>query len=132
MTEYHCECVKEICKEGSRQELLHALRMALVEGQIEDVTSWHVRKLGEGLFSWSGALTISSAVFAGCRRDALREFLFNAGVPEDVAPSDVVVTEVNAAVELEPAATTIPVPEGIRAVPRHPDREFAGLCGAGE
>lgn len=97
MPQYHCEYVKEICKEGSRSDLLHALRMALTDGQLEDVTSWHISNLGEDRFSWSGALTISSTVFESCRRDALRQFLFNAGVPEDIQPCDVVVSEVSAA-----------------------------------
>ena len=40
------------------------------------------------------------------------------------------VTEIVAAVELDPAPTAIPVPEGIRAVPRYPDRAFDGLTEA--
>lgn len=130
MPQYHCEYVKEICKEGSRSDLLHALRMALTDGQLEDVTRWHISKLGEDRFSWSGALTISSTVFESCRRDALRQFLFNAGVPEDIQPCDVVVSEVSAAVEITIAESTVPVPGGIRIVPRRPDRVFSNAIQA--
>ena len=130
MPQYRCEHVSEIRREGSRQELLAALAHVLHTGQ-PDIASWKISAHGADLYRWSGAVTVSRTVIERCRRDALRRFLYDLDLPEDVLPCDVVVTEVATAVELDPAPTTIPVPEGIRAVPRYPEREFDGLTEAG-
>lgn len=130
MPQYLCKYSKDIDTQGSRNDALHAIRMALLEGEPEDITGWAITRKGPDLYHWTGAVTVSSVVLEKCRRDALRRFLYNLDLPEDVAPGDVVVTEVSAAVELEPAPTAIPVPEGVRAVPRYPDRAFDGLTEA--
>lgn len=132
MPQYRCEYVNEICKEGPRKELLDALHLALVKGRLEDVTSWHITALGSDRFRWSGAQTIASVIVKDCRRDALRDFLFTVGLPEDIQPCDVVVSEVPAAVEIAIAESTVPVPGGIRIVPRQPDRVFSNAIQARE